>query len=761
VPAEFARRGVAAPWAHQAAMASHARDGRHVIIATPAASGKSLGYLLPALTGVLEGGTALYLAPTRALAADQLRVVSELALPGVRPAVVDGDTPMAARDWARSHANYLLTTPDMLHQTLLPRHARWNGFFRCLRYIVVDECHTYRGVFGSHVAQVLRRLHRIAAHHGDAGSAGSGSAGSGSAGSGSAGSGSAGGGPVFLLASATVGEPASCAFLLTGQRAEEVTENAAPCGPVTFGLWEPPLTRTRGEAGAPVRRSATSEAAGLLADLVAEAVPVLAFTRSRRGAEAVALGARRALRESGAAGHSERVAAYRSGYLREDRRALEEALRNGDITGLATTTALELGVDISGLDAVLIAGWPGTRAALWQQAGRAGRAGRSAVVVLIARDDPLDTYLVHHPDALLHRPVEATVLDPGNPYVLAPHLCAAAAELPLTGVDLASFAPGASDVAEALIRRGMLRRRSGGLYWTRRGRPPRAGLRGAGRYPVKIVEVPTGRLVGTVDEPSSHLMVHTGAVYPHQGEMYLVDELDLAEGVALVRPADPGYSTAARQVTAIEVTRELRQASWGCAEVHFGDVQVRREVVGFIRRHPETGRPLGEFPLSLPPQTLRTRAVWWTIPAGHRGRLLDLGVDLPGAAHAAEHASIGLLPLFAACDRWDVGGVSADLHPATGQLTVFVYDGHDGGAGFAERGYHAAREWLGATADAIRGCECQAGCPSCIQSPKCGNGNEPLSKPGSVTLLECLLDSGDAAIAAAQRGTQRTATSAK
>jgi DEAD/DEAH box helicase domain-containing protein len=717
-------------------MADHARAGRHVIIATPAASGKSLGYLLPALTGILEGGTALYLAPTRALAADQLRVISELAVPGVRAAVVDGDTPAAARDWARSHANYLLTTPDMLHQTLLPRHARWNGFFRQLRYIVVDECHTYRGVFGSHVAQVLRRLHRIAAHHG---------------GPGPARSAPPGPGPLFLLASATVSEPAGCAFLLTGQQAEAVTENAAPCGPVTFGLWEPPLTSARGEAGAPVRRSATSEAATLLADLVAEAVPALAFTRSRRGAEAVALGARRALREAGAAAHSGRVAAYRSGYLREDRRALEEALRNGDITGLATTTALELGVDISGLDAVLIAGWPGTRAALWQQAGRAGRAGRSAVVVLIARDDPLDTYLVHHPDALLHRPVEATVLDPGNPYVLAPHLCAAAAELPLTEEDLASFAPGAREVSQALIRRGMLRRRSGGLYWTRRGRPPRAGLRGSGRYPVKIVELPTGRLVGTVDEPSSHLLVHTGAVYPHQGELYLVDELDLAAGVALVRPADPGYSTAARQVTAIEVTRELRRASLGSGgAVHFGDVQVLREVVGFVRRHPETGRPLGEFPLVLPRQTLRTRAVWWTIPPAQRARLLDQGVDLPGAAHAAEHASIGLLPLFAACDRWDVGGVSADLHPATGELTVFVYDGHDGGAGFAERGYGAAREWLSATADAIRGCECQAGCPSCIQSPKCGNGNEPLSKAGSVTLLERLLAGGGTAPAGAR-----------
>jgi DEAD/DEAH box helicase domain-containing protein len=721
ITAALGRLGVPAPWAHQAAMAEHARAGRHVIIATGTGSGKSLGYLLPALTAVLDAGTALYLAPTRALAADQLRALDELGIPGIRPAVVDGDTPAAQRDWARSHANYLLTTPDMLHQTLLPRHARWNGFFRRLRYVIVDECHTYRGVFGSHVAQVLRRLQRIAEHHSAAAAD------------------PASHGPVFLLASATVSDPEGCALLLTGRAAEAVTENAAPRGPVTFGLWEPPMTRSRGEGGAPVRRSATTEAAGLLADLVAQAVPVLAFTRSRRGAEAVALGARRALSESGAAAHSERVAAYRSGYLREDRRALEQAMRTGAITGLATTTALELGVDISGLDAVLIAGWPGTRTALWQQAGRAGRSGRDAVVVLIARDDPLDTYLVHHPDALLHRPVEATVLDPGNPYVLAPHLCAAAAELPLTPRDLASFAPGAGEIADALVRRGMLRRRGSSLYWTSRGRPGRTGLRGTGNRPVKIVEVPTGRLVGTVDEPSSHLMVHAGAVYPHQGEMYLVDDLDLAQGVALVRPVDPGYSTSARQVTVIEVARELRSDSWGPAAVHFGDVRVRREVVGFVRRSLQTGRPLGTAPLTLPPQTLLTRAVWWTISAGQREQLADRGVDLPGAAHAAEHAAIGLLPLFAACDRWDVGGVSADLHPATGQLTVFVYDGHDGGAGFAERGYQAARDWLSATADAIRSCECRSGCPSCIQSPKCGSGNEPLSKSGAVALLECLL----------------------
>jgi DEAD/DEAH box helicase domain-containing protein len=717
----LSRLGVPAPWAHQAAMAEQARAGQDVIIATGTASGKSLGYLLPALTAVLEAGTVLYLAPTRALAADQLRALGALGIPGVRAAVLDGDTPAAQRDWARSHANYVLTTPDMLHQTLLPRHARWTGFYRRLRYIVVDECHTYRGVFGSHVAQVLRRLHRVAEHHI------------------AAAAGPAATGPVFLLASATVSDPAGCAQLLTGRPAQAVTENAAPRGPVTFALWEPPLTRAHGAANAPVRRSATAEAATLLADLVAGQVPVLAFTRSRRGAEGVALAARRALREAGAAAQSERIAAYRSGYLHDDRRALEEALRSGAITGLATTTALELGVDITGLDAVLIAGWPGTRAALWQQAGRAGRAGRPAVVVLIARDDPLDTYLVHHPEALLRRPVEATVLDPGNPYVLAPHLCAAAAELPLTQADLATFGPGGSEIADALARRGMLRRRGGAMYWTSRGRPRQTGLRGTGTRPVKIVELPTGRLVGTVDEPSSHLLVHAGAVYPHQGEMYLVEELDQAAGVALVRPADPGYATSARQVTAIEISRALRSESWQDATVHFGDVQVRRQVTGYVRRSARTNRPLGQFPLSLPPQTLRTRAVWWTISARQRRSLLDRGVDLPGAAHAAEHASIGLLPLFAACDRWDVGGVSADEHPATGLLTVFVYDGHDGGAGFAERGFQAARDWLSATADAIRSCDCRAGCPSCIQSPKCGNGNEPLSKQGALPLLDTLL----------------------
>ncbi|MBV9204959.1 MAG: DUF1998 domain-containing protein [Actinobacteria bacterium] len=726
----FAARGIHAPWTHQATAAEHARAGRNVIMSTAAASGKSLGYLLPALTAVLAGDTVLYVTPTKALAADQLAAIRALGLPGVHAAAFDGDSTTAERAWARSHARYLLTTPDMLHCALLPGHARWSGFFSRLKYVVVDECHGYRGVFGSHVGHVLRRLRRVVAHHAPPGGTVR---------------------PVFVLASATVGTPGACARLLTGLDAEEVTEDGSPRGPLAFALWEPPLTDARGEAGARLRRTATAQAADLLGRLVSQNVQTLAFIRSRRGAETVALAARGSL--NAAARAAPRVAAYRSGYLPEDRRRLEADLSDGRLVGLATTTALELGVNITGLDAVLIAGWPGTWASLWQQAGRAGRSGSPAAAVLIARDDPLDTYLVRHPEILLRHPVEATVLDPGNPYVLAPQLCAAAAELALTEQDLEIFGPAARPVLDDLVRAGRLRRRQTRWHSMRPAAAaglPSAGLRGTGLAPVRVVEEATGRLVGTVDEPSAHLLVHEGAVYLHQGDSYLVKTLDLDDRAALVEPCEPGYVTTARDVTEVEVRGGLRRMTWGQAEVWFGDVQVTRQVVSFTRRRADTGAALGDMALDLPPRRLLTRAVWWTVPQDQAGALAAAGVDLAGAAHAAEHASIGLLPLFATCDRWDIGGVSAERHPATGKLTVFVYDGHDGGAGFAERGFQAAADWLRATRQAISACDCEAGCPSCVQSPKCGNANHPLSKRGAVTLLDILL-AGSPAGPAAQR----------
>ncbi|GAB3599154.1 DEAD/DEAH box helicase [Angustibacter peucedani] len=716
--------GVRQPWEHQARAADLAHAGRHVVVATGTASGKSLAYLLPALTAArrdvgtglgVHRPTTLYLAPTKALAADQLARLHGLGVPGVRAATYDGDTPPDERRWVRDHASYVLTNPDLLHHALLPGHERWGRFLRGLELVVVDECHHYRGVFGSHVAAVLRRLRRVAARHGAH--------------------------PTFVLASATVSSPAEHAQRLVGLPFEAVTDDASPRGATDVVLWEPPLLPGGGEHDAPTRRSAGAEVADLLTDLTTSGVRTLAFVRSRRGVEQVAATARRLLREVDPE-LAPRVAAYRGGYLPEERRALEDGLRSGRLLGVAATNALELGVDIAGLDAVLLAGWPGRRASLWQQVGRAGRAAQDALAVLVAADDPLDTYLVHHPEAVFGAPVEATVLDPDNPYVLAPHLAAAAAELPITPDDVASFGPGARELLDLLVARGVLRRRPAGWFWARSDRATEhLDLRGVGGAAFRVVEDPTGRVLGTVGAGAADSTVHEGAVYVHQGESFVVLHLDLAERVALVERQAPGWTTHARSVTDVRLLEVLREQRWGDVEVAFGVVRVTTQVVSYLRRRLFTGEVLGEEPLALPPRDLTTKAVWWTAPPAVLARAGVPASDLPGALHAAEHAAIGLLPLLATCDRWDVGGVSTALHPDTGLPTVVVHDGHPGGAGFAERGYATLREWLQATHDAVSGCGCPVGCPSCVQSPKCGNGNEPLDKAGALRVLRLLLDS--------------------
>ncbi len=718
VRSAFAARGIERPWQHQALAADIAHDGGHVVITTGTASGKSLAYQLPALDRILSsrrdrgrrGATVLYLAPTKALAHDQFTAVSALEL-GVRASTHDGDSADEQRDWTRDHGEYVLTNPDMLHRSLLPGHEWWDGFFSSLAFVVVDECHHYRGIFGAHVAHVLRRLRRVARLHGAD--------------------------PTFVLASATVAEPEAAAERLTGLPVTAVTRDHSPRGRLAVGLWEPPLTPYVGERGAPVRRAASSETADLLADLVAEGVRTLAFVRSRRGVEQVAATASSLLAEvdQELAG---RVAAYRGGYLPEERRALEDALRSGRLLGLAATNALELGIDVSGLDAVLIAGFPGTRAALWQQLGRAGRERTDAVGVLVARDAPLDTYLVHHPEALLGAPVESFVFDPPNPHVLGPHLCAAAFEAPLVESDLPAFGTTAREVVDRLTGAGLLRRRPRGWFWTDRSRPHAlTDLRSTGGRPLQLVEESTGRVVGTVDGAGAHAQAHPGAVYVHQGETWLVHDLDLEEGVALMTRTDVDYSTHARETTDILVVASREEQAWGDCRLHLGSVEVSHQTVSYLKRRQPSGEVISEEPLDLPMRRLVTTAVWWTVP-DHVLEPLD-GEDLPGAAHAAEHCSIGLLPLFATCDRWDIGGVSTARHPDTGVLTVFVYDGHPGGAGFAERGYRAAHAWLTATRDAIAACECVSGCPSCVQSPKCGNGNHPLDKEGAIALLDVLL----------------------
>ncbi|SEP27916.1 DEAD/DEAH box helicase [Trujillonella endophytica] len=708
--------GVRAPYRHQVEAAQLAHDGTSVVVATGTASGKSLAYQLPALSRLAEDDRAcvLYLAPTKALARDQLAAVAALADPSVRPAAYDGDTPMEERDWVRRHSRWIVTNPDMLHRGVLPAHQKWSSTLRRVAYVVIDECHAYRGVFGSHVGHVLRRLRRICRRYGAE--------------------------PVFVLASATVSDPAGAAGRLVGAPVVAVTDDGSPRPGATFALWEPPLTERTGEHGAPLRRSAANDTASLLADLVERQARTLAFVRSRRSAESVADQARRVLVERGRADLAGRVDSYRGGYLPEERRELERALSSGELLGVATTNALELGIDIAGLDAVVLAGYPGTLASLWQQAGRAGRAQRESLVVFVARDDPLDHYLAHHPRAVFGRPVEATVTDPSNPYVLGPQLCCAAAELPLVPADLAEFGgPVAEARVEELVAEGLLRRRPTGWYWAGRGRPD-VDIRGDGAAPVSIIEGATGRLLGTVDGGAAHSTVHTGALYVHRGETFVVDEYDVEDACAVVHPESPEWTTVARDVTDLSVVDVDRSRRLRTVTAHTGVVDVVNQVVAYQRRRQGSGEVLAEFPLDLPPRQLRTRAVWLTLDERAVDRAEVDDATLPGALHAAEHAAIGLLPLLATCDRWDLGGLSTAVHPDTGAATIFVYDGHPGGAGFAERGYATLRRWLQATRATIASCECESGCPSCVQSPKCGNGNDPLDKAGAVRVLDVVLD---------------------
>lgn len=717
--------GVDRLWSHQREAADHAWAGRHVVLSTGTASGKSLGYLLPALTAVSDGAqapngrgaTALYLAPTKALGADQLDRVDRLAVPGVRAAAYDGDTPQEERRWIREHANLVLTNPDLVHHSLLPHHERWASFLRALRFVVVDECHAYRGVFGSHVAAVLRRLQRVAERYRSD--------------------------PVFVLASATVGDPAGHAEALVGMPFVAVERDGSPREAMTFALWQPGALGAEDAAApedpgpAPASRSATTEAADLLAGLVADGVQTVAFARSRAGVEALASAARRHL-ESAAPHRVGAVAAYRGGYLPEERRMLERGLRAGELLGLAATNALELGVDISGLDAVLMAGWPGRRASLWQQAGRAGRSGSPSLAVLVAADDPLDTYLMAHPEMIFAAPVETTVIDPTNERVLAPHLAAAAAELPLTEADLARFGPTARRTVDRLVTAGILRRRPTGWYWSRDDRPTdHVSLRGVDEV-VSVVEQRTGRVLGTIDAASAHSQVHTGAVHVHQGAAHVVVDLDLALATATVVAGDPGWTTHAQAASTFAIEGVERTLHRGPVEVSYGRVRVTGQVTGFLRRLP-SGEVIGTHPLDLPPRSLATRAVWWTMTPES---LASAGVDedaVPGSAHAAEHAAIGMLPLVATSDRWDIGGVSTSLHPDTGLPTIMVYDGYPGGAGFAARAFESYAVWVRATRDTIASCRCERGCPACVQSPKCGNGNHPLDKAGAVRLLDLVL----------------------
>ncbi|QYG94663.1 DEAD/DEAH box helicase [Iamia sp. SCSIO 61187] len=716
-------------WVHQAEAIAHARAGRHVAVATGTASGKSLCFQLPiaeAVTAPVTGagpasrkpggaGTALLIGPTKALAQDQLRALGALGVPGLVAATYDGDASPEARTWARAHANVILTNPEMLHCGLLPHHERWATFLHRLRYVVVDELHTFRGVFGSHVAHVLRRLRRLCARYGAD--------------------------PTFVFASATIGQPSTLASALIGAPVAEVTDDGSPRGERLVALWNPPLV----DAGTGSRVSAHKVTAALVADLVAADHRTIAFCRSRRGTEVVAADAQRRLGDAWAGA----VRPYRGGYLAAERREIEAELFGGRLRGVVATSALELGVDVGGLDACVLDGFPGTIASLWQQAGRAGRAQQRSLAVLVAGDDALDQYLMTHPSEVFSRAPEPAVVNPSNPFVLDAHLACAAYETPLAPEDERWWGGDLDDAVRRLVVTDRLKIRSatrlsrlGGAgpraVWAARGFPSHGvGLRSGGGREVRIVRA-DGSLVGTVDEGRAPEVVHPGAVYLHQGVAWRVQELDLDEGSAVVTRTDGSESTQARSTIHIAVLGTEQTRPVGRVELSLGAVEVTSQVTGYQRRDVASGEVLGVVDVDLPPSSLVTRAFWYAIPTGLLRRAGLPPASWPGTLHAAEHTAIGMLPLFTICDRWDVGGVSTPWCADLASPAIFVYDGYPGGAGIAELGYDAAHRHLAATLETLQRCPCATGCPSCVQSPKCGNLNEPLDKAGAIALLEAV-----------------------
>ena len=715
-PAVQQALGIEQLWSHQTQVIDLLRAGRSTVVATGTGSGKSLCYqavIGEAVTAPVRPGTSLLLFPTKALAQDQLRALLSMKMPRLAAATYDGDAGTAERAWARRNANVVLTNPEMLHHGILPHHERWAKFLARLRYVVIDELHVLRGIFGSHVAQLLRRLRRLCAHYGSS--------------------------PTFAFTSATLGQPAALASALSGLDVSAVTDDGSPQGQRLFVLWNPPLTDDRG-----ARSSANSEAAQVATALVRADLRTIVFCRARKSTELVAADMKRRLPSS----LRTLVRPYRSGYLAEERRDIELALFSGQLRGVVATSALELGVDVASLDACVLSGFPGTMSSMWQQAGRAGRAAADGVTVLVAGDDQLDQWLMRHPAEVFRRAPEPAVINPANPFVLDPHLECAACERPLTALD-ARFWP--DEIDESVTRlvaadRVAVRRRdrlAAQAVWVGSGWPShQIGLRSASSAEVKILHADGEDLVGTVDLSRACATVHPGAVYLHQGANYRVCELDLAARTAWVEPATDDEYTSPRSDVTFRILSAERSRPVGRATLAIGEIEVVSQVTGFQRIDLRTRTTLGTERLDLPAAVLRTRAVWYTLDeASIASAGLEHG-DLPGSLHALEHAAIGILPLFTICDRWDVGGVSTAFHADTGLATITIYDGYPGGAGIAELAFDAADRHLAETAEVLAHCPCADGCPSCVVSPKCGNGNEPLSKLGAQRLLEVLLGVG-------------------
>ncbi len=709
-------RGFTSLYSHQAEAfrlatldRSEAESEAGAVITTSTASGKSLAFNLPVLNSIARNGKcrALYLYPTKALAQDQARSLSALDPPNLRHAIYDGDTPKDERAAIRRKSNLVLSNPDMLHIGILPHHRSWGNFFANLEWVVIDEAHTYRGVFGSNVANVIRRLRRIAAAYGSA--------------------------PRFMLATATIANPEELAERLVGSPLRLVSRDGAPRSRREIDVWNPPLVN----AATGARRSSLAEAADLFADLIAHEVRTICFLKSRRGIELIRKFAAERLVAKGKPDLAGRIAPYRAGYTPAQRRGIESDLVSGELLGVVSTSALELGIDIGELDAAICVTFPGTVATLRQMWGRAGRR-RPGLAVYIAGPDGLDQYFCRHPAEFLERPVEAAILDHRSPEIAAQHMLAAAFELPITNEDERWFGDQLEPSTTAMLNRGELRRAGKGLV------PRRPGfvasgipLRSSSAENVAVIDRDSGEVIGTVESGRAFTTIHPGAVYMHFGASYEVEQLNLFDGQAIVRPFDDKWYTRPKTDTEIFIDKVGTRREVAGVELCFGDVSVTDRVTGYQRILTADQEAIDLIDLELPDQEFRTKALWYTVPRELTG---DLPLNtLLGALHATEHLQIAVLPLIAMCDRWDIGGLSTNIHSQTGEPTIFIYDGHPGGIGITKRGFDCF-EYL--TADAhglVDECPCESGCPSCIQSPKCGNLNDHLFKEGAIGLLAGML----------------------
>ncbi|GKZ13432.1 DEAD/DEAH box helicase [Haladaptatus sp. T7] len=715
------KRGIDRLYRHQAEAVESVRDGKNAVIATQTASGKSLAYTIPAFERAMDhGGRTLYIAPQNALINDQEETLSELARDlgfGSRVSIaqytgrLDKNEKRAVRD---RMPTVVLTTPDMLHYALLPyAHRLWDWFFKGLETVVIDEVHEYRGVFGSHVALVLRRLARVCERF-DAD-------------------------PQFVCCSATIGNPVEHASAVTGQPEPSfdlVDENTSRTGPTHWLLWNPPEYEDDRYGGTKRRKSNHGETKRIFADLVGRDCQTLVFTRARQAAERYAMESADELRRRGDGDLANDIAAYQAALRNDRRRELEDGLHSGNVRGAWSTNALELGVDIGGLDAVLLDGYPGTRMATFQQAGRAGRGTDPSLVALVAGEDQLDQYLMANPDEFFSGDPERAVVNPENAELLPSHVTSAARETWLSPEDETYFGPDFPELVADLEARGELERRqtSGGVRWVYDGDGSpqhEMSLRTIDDREIDLLDRSRGDVIASLPFSDALNDAHPGAIYHQQGQSYEVVDLDLSRDVAELSPTWADYHTKTLTDKEITVEEDLSEKSLPTREdctVRFADVTMRKRITGFERRDAKRGETLGRESLSLPELTLRTKALYFTIPDDLERELRAMDGDFNGAIHAAEHGMISLFPLELLCDRGDIGGLSTPLHPHTGTSTIFIYDGYPGGVGLTREGYETVESLMTNTREMLRACDCESGCPSCVQSPQCGNANDPLDK---------------------------------